>query len=162
MSDAESAPAATGADLGRRLSTAVVLFHEAVGQRLGLRAVDHRAFGLIEREGPLTAGALAELTALTPGAVTGLVDRLSRLGYVRRTPDPADRRRVLISVDADARPDFGDAFAGLAKAMGELTAGYDAAETAVIEDYLTNTIAILEAETRRLTAPGGGDTTASD
>ncbi|KII00074.1 MarR family transcriptional regulator [Streptomonospora alba] len=150
MSDAERA--AAEADLGWRLSTAVVLFHEAVGRHLGLRALDHRALGLIEREGPLTAGALAESTGLTPGAVTGLVDRLRRHGYVRRTPDPADRRRVLISVDPDARPDFAGAFAGLSKAMSELMATYDETETAAIADYVTNTVAILQAETRRMTA----------
>ncbi|OOC54393.1 MULTISPECIES: MarR family winged helix-turn-helix transcriptional regulator [Nocardiopsis] len=154
MSDADTDPAATGAELGWRLSTAVVLFHEAVGQRLGLRALDHRALGLIEREGPLTAGALAELTGLTPGAVTGLVDRLSRLGYVRRVPDPADRRRVLVSADTEARPDLADAFTGLSRAMGDLVAKYDDTELAAITDYVTNTIDILYAQTRRLGAPG--------
>ncbi|WP_017571557.1 MarR family winged helix-turn-helix transcriptional regulator [Nocardiopsis halotolerans] len=153
MSDADTNPAAGGADLGWRLSTAVVLFHEAVGQRLGLRALDHRALGLIEREGPLTAGALAELTGLTPGAVTGLVDRLSRLGHVRRTPDPADRRRVLISANSDARPDLSDALTGLSRAMGGLMAKYDDAELAAITDYVTNTIDILNAETQRLSTP---------
>ncbi|MBB4932940.1 DNA-binding MarR family transcriptional regulator [Lipingzhangella halophila] len=158
MSDADTGPAAAGADLGWRLSTAVVLFHEAVGQRLGLRALDHRALGLIEREGPLTAGALAELTGLTPGAVTGLVDRLCRLDYVRRTPDPADRRRILISVDPETRSDFTDTFAGLARAMGDLVARYDDTELAVITDYVTNTIDILHAETRRLSSPGDSST----
>ncbi|MCK9869587.1 MarR family transcriptional regulator [Nocardiopsis dassonvillei] len=150
MDSRDSDAAGDGSDLGRQLSTAVVLFHEAVGQRLGLRALDHRALGLIEREGPLTAGALAELTGLTPGAVTGLVDRLHRLGYVQRVPDPADRRRVLVSADVEARPDHADAFAGLSRAMGELMAGYDEAELAVITDYVTKTIDILHTQTRRL------------
>jgi DNA-binding MarR family transcriptional regulator len=150
VSGRDSDTTGDGGDLGRQLSTAVVLFHEAVGQRLGLRALDHRALGMIEREGPLTAGALAELTGLTPGAVTGLVDRLHRLGYVRRVPDPADRRRVLVSADVEARPEHTDAFAGLSRAMGELMAGYDEAERAVIADYVTKTIDILHSQTRRL------------
>src|SRR5699024_4194273 len=62
------------------LSTAVVLFHEAIAQRLGLSAADLKALGLIMRDGPLTAGALAQRTGLTPGAVTGLVDRLEHAG----------------------------------------------------------------------------------
>ncbi|QBI53060.1 MarR family winged helix-turn-helix transcriptional regulator [Streptomonospora litoralis] len=164
--DADTEPGpdrgSAGADLGWRLSTAVVLFHEAVGQRLGLRALDHRALGLIEREGPLTAGGLADMTGLTPGAVTGLVDRLRRHGYVQRTPDPADRRRILISVDTATRPDFAGAFTGLAGAMSELLAGYDDTELAAIEDYVRNTIEILNAETRRLAAPGGDGAPSGD
>lgn len=133
-----------------------MLFHEAVGRRLGLSALDHRTLGLIERAGPLTAGALAESTGLTPGAVTGLVDRLRRLGYVRRTPDPADRRRVLISVDAEARPDSAGAFTGLSEAMAELVAKYDDTEIAAINDFVANSVAILHAETQRLSAQDGG------
>jgi DNA-binding MarR family transcriptional regulator len=139
-----------GAELGWQLSTAIVLFHEAVAQRLGLSAADHKALGLVMRNGPLTAGALAELTGLTPGAVTGLVDRLERTGHVTRAPDPADRRRVLISAALDRRTDLGATFAELSRAMNELVAKYDEREAAAIVDYLTNTIQVLRVQTRRL------------
>src|SRR5262245_33252986 len=100
-----------GADLGWELSTAVVLFHEAVAARLGLSAADHRALGLISRSGAVTAGELAQRTGLSPGAVTGLVDRLEQGGHVRRTRDPADRRRVLVEpVSAPGRPDLSGIF----------------------------------------------------
>lgn len=137
-----------GAALGRELSTAVVMFHEAVGAHLGVSAGDQRALTLIGREGPLSAGDLAEKTGLTPGAVTGMIDRLERAGLVRREHDANDRRRVLVTATA-GRPDV---FGGLAAAMNELTARYDEAELEVIADYLTRTVDILREETRKLTA----------
>ncbi|MDA0567318.1 MarR family transcriptional regulator [Streptomonospora sp. S1-112] len=152
MDDAPSGPDAAGDDLGQRLSTAVVLFHEAVGRRLGLRALDHRALTLIEREGPLAAGSLVELTGLTPGGVTGLLDRLGALGYITRETDPTDRRRVVVAVHPRARAALADAFGGLGRAMAGLMAGYDDAELAAITEYVTGTIDILHAETRRLSA----------
>lgn len=128
-----------------------MLFHEAIGQRIGLSAADHKALTIIGANGPLTAGRLAQLTGLSPGAVTGLVDRLERAGHVRRAPDPGDRRRILISAVTDSRSDLGEIFAGLGAAMSELIARYDAKEAAAIVDYLQGTIEILRAQTRRLT-----------
>ena len=48
--------------------------------------------------GATTAGRLSEITGLTSGAVTRVIDRLEQAGYVRRVPDPADRRRVIVEV----------------------------------------------------------------
>lgn len=138
-----------GDALGRELSTAVVAFHEAVGAYLGVSAVDQRALGIIGAHGPLSAGALAKEIGLTPGAVTGMVDRLERAGLVARTPDPADRRRVVITVVG--RGVFGDVFAGLSTAMTAMVARYSPEEQRVIADYVTRTIDILREETRELT-----------
>lgn len=139
-----------GAELGWELSTAVVLFHEAVAECLGLSAVDHKALGIITRAGAVTAGDLAQRTGLSPGAVTGLVDRLERAGYVERTSDPADRRRVIIVPTGMRRPDLSGIFADLAAAMNALTAKYDEREARAIHDYVVNTIAVLREQTQRL------------
>lgn len=141
-----------GAALGRELSTAVVMFHEAVGTYLGVSAGDQRALTLIGRDGPMSAGDLAEKTGLTPGAVTGMIDRLERAGLARRDHDAKDRRRVLVTATGHQPDVFGD----LAAAMNELTARYSATELQVIGDYLTRTIDILREETRRLAARRSG------
>jgi len=44
----------------------------------------------------MPAGRLADLTGLTTGAVTGIIDRLEKAGYVRRVNDPRDRRITII------------------------------------------------------------------
>jgi DNA-binding MarR family transcriptional regulator len=141
-----------GAALGAELSTAVVLFHEALGQRLGLSAADQRALAIVAGNGPLTAGTLAQLTGLSPGAVTGLVDRLERGGHVERSADPGDRRRTLITATSNPREDVAPVFAALSAEMAAMTSRYDEKEAAAILDYLQRTIAILREQTRRLAA----------
>ncbi|MFD4638112.1 MarR family transcriptional regulator [Lentzea sp. NPDC058436] len=136
-----------GRDAGRELSTAVVAFHEAVGATLGVTAVDQRALAVIMGAGSVSAGELAGEIGLTPGAVTGVVDRLARAGLARREPDPRDRRRLVITAVPGA---FGDAFSGLAKAMAGLTERYTPEEQAVIGDWVTRTIAVLREQTRIL------------
>ncbi|MEV0680276.1 MarR family transcriptional regulator [Actinosynnema sp. NPDC050436] len=135
-------------DLGRELSTAVVAFHEAVGAHLGVTAVDQRALALVGRHGPMTAGDLAKRINLTPGAVTGVVDRLERAGLARRDPDPADRRRVLVKAVGGA---LGPLFAGLNEAMGEVTARYSPEQQQLIADWATRTTEVLRDQARKLT-----------
>ncbi|MEU0538146.1 MarR family winged helix-turn-helix transcriptional regulator [Amycolatopsis tolypomycina] len=136
-----------GRDAGRELSTAVVAFHEAVGASLGVTAVDQRALAMIAAAGSMSAGDLAKEISLTPGAVTGLVDRLERAGLARRAPDPADRRRLVITAVPGA---FGKVFAGLDAAMTELNGRYTPAEQAVIADWVARTIDVLREQTRLL------------
>ncbi|GAA3396850.1 MarR family winged helix-turn-helix transcriptional regulator [Cryptosporangium minutisporangium] len=137
-------------DYGWELSTAVVLFHEAIARRLGLSAAEHKALGAIVRSGPLPTGALAPELGVGITAVTGIVDRLVRAGYVRREPDPADRRRVLLYAETGAMPDLGAIFADLGQAMAAFTSKYDEREMAVVVDYLDNTIRVLREQTAKL------------
>jgi DNA-binding MarR family transcriptional regulator len=68
---------------------------------VGVNPTDLGALCLLLLHGPAPAGRLAELTDLTTGAVTGVVDRLEKGGFVRREVDPADRRKVIIVPDAE-------------------------------------------------------------
>jgi DNA-binding MarR family transcriptional regulator len=96
------------ADLFLRLDRAIretsaqsALFSSAIAQRLGITVNDIECLDIINLNGPMTAGKLAETTGLTTGAITGIVDRLSAAGLVVREPDPNDRRRVIVRVAAD-------------------------------------------------------------
>src|SRR2546423_4573690 len=87
-------------DLARSAQRAAadgILFHQAVADRLGLHVSDLRCLNILLEAGSIPAGEIGERTGLTTGAVTRMVDRLERAGYVRREPDPADRRRVIVS-----------------------------------------------------------------
>ena len=89
-----------------RLIAGVVLHNQVVAQRIGLGGSDSQFVSLLNVHGPLTAGRLAELSGLTTGTVTGVIDRLERAGYVRRHRDESDRRRVLVAPvpEATMRP----------------------------------------------------------
>jgi DNA-binding MarR family transcriptional regulator len=127
-----------------------VLFHEAIAQRMGLSAVDHKALGMIRRAGQMTAGELAAETGLSPAAVTGLLDRLEEAGYVRRRRDAKDRRRILVAAAPDERSGVGEIFVELTSAMEAVVARYNEDEVKAIRDYLVRTIAVLRAQTRTL------------
>jgi DNA-binding MarR family transcriptional regulator len=82
----------------REFQARAVLFQDAVARAGGLNASDLQAVGLLMSEGPATPGELAERIGLSAGgSITALVDRLERAGYVIRTRDETDRRRVLVS-----------------------------------------------------------------
>ena len=82
----------------RRVNFQGSIFGQTVAIRLGLSESDVDALELLLDSGAATAGKLAELMGLTTGAVTRVIDRLEQAGYVRRTTDPADRRRVVVEV----------------------------------------------------------------
>ena len=87
----------------REISTETIMFHQAVADMLGLYITDHKCLDLIYRFGAMPAGRIAELTGLTTGAVTGIIDRLEKAGYVRRTNDPNDRRRTIVEPTRNKR-----------------------------------------------------------
>ncbi|WP_262848947.1 MarR family winged helix-turn-helix transcriptional regulator [Mumia quercus] len=141
-----------GVLLGAELSDAVVSFHEAVGALLGLSAADHKALGIVRRDGPMSAGLLAERTALTAGAVTGLVDRLEAAGLVRRSRDPQDRRRLVIEATAGPSEEVAAAFDALQRAMAGVTAEFSDAELAVVERWVRATTQVLRDQAAALAA----------
>ena len=84
-------------DQSRELSTRTVIFHFFIGELLGLNPTDHKCLDVIIRtKTPMTASQLAEETSLSTGAITGVIDRLEKAGYVRRKRDPNDRRLIFI------------------------------------------------------------------
>jgi DNA-binding MarR family transcriptional regulator len=72
-------------------------------QLLGINRTDARALDILDQQGQMTAGQLAEASGLTTGAITAVIDRLERAGYAQRIADPNDRRRVLVELTDKAR-----------------------------------------------------------
>jgi DNA-binding MarR family transcriptional regulator len=122
---------------GRQLSTATVMFHQAIADRLGLNVTDHKCLDLLLIKGPLTAGELAVMTGLTTGAITAVIDRLASAGFVRREDDPADRRRVIVQVIPRRCRDIERLFEAFGARFQELSARYTDDELLVILDFMT-------------------------
>jgi DNA-binding MarR family transcriptional regulator len=99
----EAGPAAVG-EIAASLQTFAarhLVYSLLAAEALGLAPTDLVGMCLLQLHGPATPGWLAEMTGLSTGAVTGLVDRLERAGYVTRAQDPQDRRRVIVSPDLE-------------------------------------------------------------
>src|SRR5919112_1147703 len=100
----------------RRSTTGAVLLLQAVTRRSGMNLTDLQCMNILTSTGPIPAGRLAEEMGLTTGAVTGVIDRMERAGYVRREKDPDDARRVIIQPVPE---ELGRARAGLFVSQGE-------------------------------------------
>jgi DNA-binding MarR family transcriptional regulator len=84
--------------LARAHEAANDAFDEVACQKLGINRTDLRCLNIVDNQGPLTAGRLAEFSGLTTAAVTAVLDRLERAGYARRVRDQNDRRQVIVEV----------------------------------------------------------------
>lgn len=137
-------------EASKRQSTQTILFHQAVASCLGLNITDHKCLDLVLGMEKATAGQLAELTGLTTGAITSVINRLEKAGYVRRVKDPKDLRVVYVEpVYASLEP-LKAIFQPLAEAMSGLYARYDARELAAILDYLERSNQILDRQIKQL------------
>jgi DNA-binding MarR family transcriptional regulator len=140
------------AEEGRRMSTRSVLLHAAIADKLGLNPSDHKCADVLrDQPGPITAGRLAELTGLTTGAITGVLDRLERAGFVARDQDPSDRRRVVVRCTPERAPDVGPLFLPLRDGMIAFCERYTDAELRLILDFMQSSEAVMRAHMQRLT-----------
>ncbi|WP_426442763.1 MarR family winged helix-turn-helix transcriptional regulator [Bradyrhizobium genosp. P] len=108
----------------RRSSAQGVLFGQAVANMAGISNSDMECMDILHLEGRVTAGRLAEVTGLTTGAITGVVDRLEKAGYVRRERDESDRRKVFISVVPETVAKIGQFYVPMQQAMQKVWGAY--------------------------------------
>src|ERR1700757_4395155 len=108
----------------RRTSAQGVLFGQAVANVAGIAGSDLDCMDFLNLEGRMTAGRLAELTGLTTGAITGVVDRLEKAGFVRRERDESDRRKVFIAPVPERVMEIGRFYQLMQRAMEKQADGY--------------------------------------
>src|SRR4028118_2100776 len=114
----------------QKLIAEVVLFNQAVADRLGMNPTDLQCLNILSETGPVAAGQLAQETGLTTGAVTGVIDRLERAGYAWRERDPKDKRRVIVHpLPERAGHEIGPLYASLGRAFAGRGSRYGARES---------------------------------
>lgn len=140
----------------RDVSGQGVLYSQAVADRLGMNSTDLEYLDHILR-GPLTAGRLAELTGLTTGAITGVIDRLERAGLARRERDASDRRKILVVALPAVSERVEPLFAPMERAAMAVLSKYRDDELALFLDFLaTARDAALNAMTQLRVLPEPG------
>lgn len=83
----------------RQFIAGSILYNQQIADRVGLRLSDMQCINALELMGPSTPGELARFTGLTTGGVTVMLDRLEKGGYLKREPNPRDRRSVLVHLN---------------------------------------------------------------
>jgi DNA-binding MarR family transcriptional regulator len=111
------------------------LFDEAAAEVLGVNRTDLRVMDVLDRIGPMTAGKLAEQAGLSPGAMTAAIDRLERVGYAKRVPDPDDRRRILIEYTPEARKRAMGIYMPLKETFEKRMSRFTVEQLQLIRDY---------------------------
>ena len=127
-------------------------FFRAAAARIGMTVTDMQVIDVLNLTGPTTAGQLADLTGLTTGAITGMLNRLEEAGLVRRERDPNDGRRVIVRLapDKDEMQKIDSTFDSLGDAWDELASHYDDEQLAFLLEFLKRSNTLSRQEMIRL------------
>lgn len=127
-----------------------IRYQQAVANRLGLSLSDFKCLTVVSGPEPVTAGDIATHTGLTTGAVTRMIDRLERAGWVRREPDRRDRRRVIVRPVQERLSEVRPLFTGMSRAWAQALADYDDEQVAMVRDLLSRMRRVAREQAARL------------
>ncbi|MBR0755319.1 MarR family transcriptional regulator [Bradyrhizobium jicamae] len=126
----------------RELSALSILHSQSVAHRIGLNASDLESLDLVCMCRVHTPTELMEQTGLTSGAITGVIDRLERKGYVVRKRDKIDRRKILLNATKRVQVDVEPLAEGMRKSVSAALGAHD---TAALKTTLVVMIDLLDA-----------------
>jgi DNA-binding MarR family transcriptional regulator len=135
----------------RASQTATELLDHSVAEYLGIDHTAYRCLDILDQEGPMTAGRLAERARLSPGAMTALLDRLEDKGLARRTRDSEDRRRVLVEVTPELRK-RAELLYGAPEEAAQALAAFSDEQLEFLIGFMRGSVAYQEERMRRLEA----------
>ncbi|MFG2058791.1 MarR family winged helix-turn-helix transcriptional regulator [Micromonospora sp. NPDC048930] len=131
---------------GRESSRLSVMFRHAAAARLGLTVTDMECLDFLMDTGAATAGQLAEQTNLTTGAITSMIRRLERAGYVTAERDPADRRRVIVTLVPERVEGGVRLYASYGNAISEVLSRHSTEEIRLLTRHYDEMSAVYRAQ----------------
>jgi DNA-binding MarR family transcriptional regulator len=134
----------------RRSTAQGTMFSQTVANRAGISSSDLECLDFLNLEGRVTAGRLAEVTGLTTGAITGVVDRLEQAGFVCRERDENDRRKVFIAIVPEKVARIGRFYEHMQRAILKDWESYSDAELKLLLRFMTQGYATMLAATEEL------------
>lgn len=134
-------------------------FFRVAASRIGLAVTDIQVMDILDLAGPLTAGQLAELTGLTTGAITRILDRLEEAGLVRRERDPQDGRKVIVrfAVDKEETRKVRAVLDSAGKVWGEVAERSGDEQLASLLTFLKQSNALSRQELGQVQQEGSGE-----
>jgi DNA-binding MarR family transcriptional regulator len=136
----------------RRYQNAQDAFDDAAAERLGINRTDQRCMDILDLNGQMTAGQLAAESGLSTGAVTTLLDRMERAGYVQRVRDTVDRRRVLVELTDEARKRAWEIWGPIAAEADEGWGRFSDEQLVFLRDFLVGSQEFLARHLARIKA----------
>ena len=137
--------------LSQQYSYTSIHMHEAIGRKAGLSGTDHKYLGFLMQKGQMTAGELSNLTGLTTGAVTGLIDRLEKKNLVKRRFAEDDRRKVFVEPNTEnIMALLEPLYKEFRNKSEELIASFSNRELKVLETYFLRAIELMDETTNKL------------
>ena len=138
----------------RANQTAVDALDEAAAAALGINRTDLRCIDILlqEPEGAAIPARLAERLGISTGSVTALLDRLERAGYLTRSADPRDRRKVTITPTKTLREHVAGIWGPIAEEGAQLLAGYSIDDLRVVLDFMERSRRLQDQHVTRIRA----------
>ncbi len=131
---------------------ALAVFDHLAAEKLGTNPTDTNCVHFLHHRERMTAGELADGLGLTSGAVTAVLDRLERLGYIERERDLSDRRRVYVRLTARAHELADAAWEPFGDPLAPLANGHARWELALIRDFLRSGRELIDARAAEVRA----------
>lgn len=100
---------------------------------------------VLDREGPLPIGTLAQMTSSANSTVSGIVDRLADMGLVRRRRSGSDRRVIYVETTEEYAQLRSQAAIGLTERLERLLSPMSGREQDVLLQALERLDAALQA-----------------
>ena len=132
-----------------RVSLLVEAFQHRCLDPFGLRFIDYSVLRVLELVGEphrMSPTELSEIVVRSSGGMTQILDRLERVGLVARTPDPADRRKVLVALTDEGMRTADAANARYAAERERLLADLSPDEVQRLDDAIHRLLEVLAAD----------------
>jgi DNA-binding MarR family transcriptional regulator len=128
----------------RKFTRSTLLHQHVVAQTIGLNVTDAECIDFLQEAGTCTAGDLAKATRLTTGAITNVIDRLEKAGFVKRTPNPLDKRKVMVSFIPKKHTPAKVHYQALAGKVHDLLSTYNEQELQLLINYTKSMATIYQ------------------
>ncbi|WP_155981384.1 MarR family winged helix-turn-helix transcriptional regulator [Nocardia sp. BMG111209] len=122
--------------LVKRLELATRSQLDAVLKPSGVTALQYTALTVLERRRTMSAADLARASFVRAQSTSDLVSALERHGLIERSADPANRRRLVISLTAQGHAFLAEYNPLVAQLEERMLVGFDAADRDRFREYL--------------------------
>jgi DNA-binding MarR family transcriptional regulator len=139
-------PVKLATKLLREIMTLTSEFEKHLGAELTVNATDLDAMEQLILDGALSPTELSKRLGISTAAVTSVIDRLSKVGHVTRTPHPSDRRALLVVPSPDSVAKALSTLLPVILGIDRALDGFSDAEQGIITAYLNRVVEIYGAQ----------------